>query len=177
MISRRYHVVGLCFWPGLAQIWAGQVVTGLIVATAFGLMFNACVLLQWVYVEWADASARQMLWVVTLLTHFSLLGWTIVWAWKFHPDNFRHEIDQLFRSSTEHYLKGHWAAARDELENLVAIDPHDTEAHLRLVQVLFRAAEAGLAARALEQCRDTPGADRWRWEIDQLTARLGQKVA
>ena len=176
MVSRRFHLVTLCFWPGLPQIWAGQVITGLATASLFALLFNACIVFQWIYTDWADASQRQMLWLITILTHLSMLAWTVVWAWKFHPEKFRQEIDRLFRESNDNYLKGRWALARDQLENLIAIDPQDTEALLRLTRVLYRTGEKSLAFRALSQCKDTPGAARWQWEIEQMASQMAESA-
>jgi len=172
MISRRYRVVGLCVWPGLPQIWAGQVATGLLLASFFAFALNTSVLTQWVYTDWLEPRYRQVLWVVSLTFYAAMAAWTAVWAWKFHPEKFRLEIERLFRQSGDAYLHGRWAESRDQLERIVALDPSDTEALLRLARLLERTGQKELAVRVLHQCGDTPGAVRWQWEIDQMSRRL-----
>lgn len=172
MISRRYRVVGLCVWPGLPQIWAGQVATGLLMALFFAFVLNTSVLTQWVYTDWIEPRSRQVLWVISMTYYAAMAVWTVVWAWKFHPEKFQIEIERLFRQSGEAYLLGRWAESRDQLERIVALNPSDTEALLRLARLLERINEKELAERVLHQCGDTPGADRWQWEIDQMSRRL-----
>ena len=172
MISRRYRVVGLCVWPGLPQIWAGQVATGLLLAMFFAFVLNASVLTQWVYTDWAQPRYRQMLWVVSMTYYAAMVAWTVVWAWKFHPEKFQMEIERLFRESGDAYLNGRWGESRDQLERIVALNPSDTEALLRLARLLERTDETELARRVLDQCGDTPGASKWRWEIEQMSGRI-----
>lgn len=172
MLSRRYRIVALSFWPGLPQIWAGQIIMGLIVALFFTAIFNLSLVSLWIYTDLFDTSARQLLCIVTVIVHLSMTAWTAMWAWKFHPERFHEEIQKLFRSSSDFYLQGRWAESRDQLENLVALDSSDTEALLRLTRVLERTGETALARRTLDQCRETPGAASWSWEIAQIAKRL-----
>ncbi|MBI1323174.1 hypothetical protein GC170_08295 [bacterium] len=175
MIARRYRVTALVVWPGLPQIWSGQVAFGLTLAAFFTVLVNLAVVSQWVYVRWFDDSTRQALWVVTGLLFTGMASWTVVWAWKFHPDRFAVEIDSLYREAADSYLKGKWAQSRDQLERLILLDPSDTEAHLRLAKLLHRTGETVLARRVLDQCRDTPGAKTWWFEIDRLAESLARK--
>jgi hypothetical protein len=175
MISKRYRVAALSLWPGLPQIWTGQVAFGLTLAAFFAVLLNLAVVSQWVYVQWIDASSRQVLWVVTCLTYAGMAAWTVVWAWKFHPDRFHDEIEVLYRQSADSYFQGRWSEARDRLERLIVLDPSDTEALLRLARLLLRTNEPDIARRVLDQCRDTPGARKWAWEIDQVAASLAGK--
>lgn len=172
MVARRYRTIGLCLWPGLPQIWSGQVVTGLLAATFFGLMLNAFVVTQWVYTDWTDPGTRQILMVMAATFYLAMTGWTCLWVWKFHPEKFEQEIERLYRLAADSYLKGRWAETRDQLERIVALDPSDAEALLRLARLLQRNNEKELAVRVLDQCRDTPGALKWRWEIEQMSERL-----
>lgn len=174
MISRRYRVIALSIWPGLPQIWAGQIMTGLVVSLFFAVVFNLSLVSLWVYSDLIEASARKMLCFVTVIVHLSMLGWTVLWAWKFHPERFQEEIQKLFRTSGDFYLQGRWAESRDQLESLVALDSGDTQALLRLTRVLERTGELELARRTLDQCKDTPGASAWHWEIDQIAKRLSE---
>lgn len=177
MIARRYRVTALVVWPGLPQIWAGQVALGLTLSLFFAVLINLAVVSQWVYVRWFDDSTRQALWVVTGLLFSGMAAWTVIWAWKFHPERFQVEIESLYRESADHYLKGQWAQARDQLERLILLNPSDTEAHLRLARLLHRTGEPGLARRVLDQCRDTPGARTWWWEIDRMVESIAKKPA
>lgn len=175
MVARRFRVTALVLWPGLPQIWTGQVALGLILAGMFAGLVNFAIVSQWVYVRWFDAGTRQAIWAVAGFLFAGTAGWTVVWAWKFHPDLFQVEIETLYRESAESYLKGRWAAARDQLERLIGLDPSDTEAHLRLARLLARTGETELARRVLDDCRDTPRANFWRWEIDRLAESLSLK--
>jgi hypothetical protein len=175
MIARRYRVTALVVWPGLPQIWSGQVALGLILACVFAVLVNLAIVSQWVYVRWFDADTRQALWAITASLFAGMAAWTVVWAWKFHPDRFQVEIEALYRASAESYYQGRWAQARDQLERLILLDPSDTEAHLRLARLMQRTGETDLARRVLDDCRDTPRAKTWRWEIDRLAESLVAK--
>jgi hypothetical protein len=42
--------------------------------------------------------------------------------------------------------------------------------------VLYRTGEKSLAFRALAQCKDTPGAARWQWEIEQMASQMAESA-
>ncbi|RLT10659.1 MAG: hypothetical protein DWI24_08300 [Planctomycetota bacterium] len=172
MISKRFRVIGLVIWPGLPQIWAGQVGFGLILGLFFTLILNASIVSQWVYTDLLEARPRQMLWVLSILIYTAMAAWTVVWVCWFHPEKFEKDIDRLYRLSSESYLQGRWAESRSQLEQVVALNPSDTEALLRLARLLERTGQVGLSKRVLVQCRDTPGAARWIWEIEQMVQRV-----
>jgi hypothetical protein len=174
MISRRFHVVLLSFWPGLPQIWSGQILSGLLASVVFAVLFNFCIVTQFLYTEMMDVLVRQVLTFFTLAIYFLMLAWGVIWVWKFHPERFQEEIQKLFLVSSECYLQGRWAETRDHLESLIALDAADTQALLRLTRVLEITGETALARRTLDQCRESPGAHDWQWEIDQMARRLSE---
>jgi tetratricopeptide (TPR) repeat protein len=175
MISRRYRVIGLSVWPGLPQIWAGQVAYGLILGLFFTVVFNATMLTQWVYTDLLEVGTRQMLWLLSLTMYVAMAAWTVVWVWRFHPEKFEKEIERLYMLSGESYLQGRWTESRIQLEQVVALNPSDTEALMRLARLLERTGQTDQARRALDQCRDTSGASRWVWEIEQMAQRMSVK--
>lgn len=175
MISRRYRVIGLSVWPGLPQIWAGHVAYGLILGLFFTVVFNVSVLSYWVYTDLLASGTRQMLWILSLTMYLAMAAWTVVWVWRFHPEKFAIEIERLYLLSGESYLQGRWTESRIQLEQVVAFNPSDTEALMRLARLLERTGQADQARRALDQCRDTPGSARWVWEIEQMAQRMSVK--
>ena len=175
MISRRFRVIGLSVWPGLPQIWEGQVAYGLILGLFFTIVFDLTILSQWGYTDLLESGTRQLLWFLSLTMYTAMATWTVVWVWRFHPEKFEKEIERLYLLSGEFYLQGRWTESRNQLEQVVSLNPSDTEALMRLARLLERTGQTDQARRALDQCRDTPGAGRWVWEIEQMAQRMSAK--
>jgi cytochrome c-type biogenesis protein CcmH/NrfG len=132
-------------------------------------------LTYWVYTDLLTSGTRQMLWILSLTMYLAMAAWTVVWVWRFHPEKFAIEIERLYLLSGESYLQGRWTESRIQLEQVVALNPSDTEALMRLARLLERTGQADQARRALDQCRDTPGSARWVWEIEQMAQRMSVK--
>jgi hypothetical protein len=172
-VPRRLWIAALGVWPGLSQVWAGQEIVGLMLATLFAATLNLALVARFIWTEafapgWVAffAALAAGSWVASL-------GYTVWWLWLCHPSGHRDEIDQLFRRSTEAYLQGRFQEARSGLELIVALDDHDADAFMQLGTLFVRTDQSVLAGRAFRQCLELEGGAKWRWEIQQALARLG----
>lgn len=174
-MPRRLWIAALSVWPGLAQIWTGQEVLGLVLAGLFAATFNLAVVSRWIWTEsfapgWSGSFVTLAVgsWLVSL-------GYTLWWLWICHPAGHGPEIDRLYREATEAYLQGHFQEARRRFEQIVELDDHDADALMQLGTLFVRTEQPALARRAFRQCLDLESGSKWRWEIEQALARVGDK--
>lgn len=171
-MPRRTWIGILTVWPGLAQVWTGQEVLGLILAVLFAATLNLSIAARFVWTEafgpgWDGLFATMA--VLTWLAAFAYTGW---WVWLCHPERHRQEIDRLFRDALEAYLQGRWNEARSRIERILTIDETDADSLMHLGSVYIRMGQREHARRALRQCLELEGGSKWRWEIEQALARL-----
>jgi hypothetical protein len=172
-VPRRVWIAALSVWPGLPQIWSGQEVLGLILAALFAATLNLALVGRFI---WTESFAPGWVGFFAVLAACSWLvsfGYTLWWVWLCHPAGHRTEIDRLFREATESYLRGQFQEARQRFEQIVAMDDNDADALMQLGTLFVRTDQPGLARRAFRQCQELDGGSKWRWEIQQELARLG----
>lgn len=172
-MPRRLWIAALSVWPGLAQIWSGQEVLGLILAAFFAVALNLALLSRFVWTEAFPAGYAGFFAVGASLTWLAALGYTLWWAWRCHPERHAAEIDRLYREALDHYLQGRWNEARRRLEQVLTPDENDADALMQLGTLYVRTGQPALARRAFRQCLEQDGGGKWRWEVGRALARLG----
>ena len=174
-MPRRFRIVALSAWPGLAQIWSGQEVLGLLLGVFFASAVNLAIVSRWI---WIDAFATGLSDFLAVLAGFSWLmsfGYTVWWIGLCHPDRHRQEIERLFREAQETYLQGRWSESKKRIERILARDESDADALMQLGSLYVRTREPSMARRAFLQCLESSQGAKWRWEIQRALARLGEK--
>jgi len=174
-MPRRFRIVALSIWPGLAQIWLGQEVLGLLLALFFASALNFCIVFRWI---WHEAFAPEWSDFLATLAFFSWLtslGYTVWWVGLCHPDRHRQEIERLFREAHEAYLQGRWAESKRRIERILARDENDADALMQLGSLYVRTHQPALARHSFLHCLESKGGAKWRWEIQRALAKLGEK--
>lgn len=171
-MPRRVWIAALSVWPGLAQIWSGQEVLGLILGFLFAATLNLALVARYVWSEAFPPGWSAFFAALAVCSWLASLGYTLWWVWLCHPSGHRAEIDVLFREAQENYLQGQFQEARRRLEQLVAMDDNDADALMQLGTLFVRTEQPGLARRAFRQCLELEGGGKWRWEIQQSLSRL-----
>ena len=174
-MPRRFRIVALSVWPGLAQIWSGQEVLGLLLGIFFASAVNLAIVSRWI---WIDAFATGLSDFLATLAGFSWLmsfGYTVWWIGLCHPDRHRQEIERLFRKAQETYLQGRWSESKKRIERILARDEADADALMQLGSLYVRTREPSMARRAFLQCLESSQGAKWRWEIERALARLSEK--
>ncbi len=174
-MPRRFRIVALSVWPGLAQIWSGQEVLGLLLGIFFASAVNLAIVSRWI---WVDAFATGLSDFLATLAGFSWLmtfGYTVWWIGLCHPDRHRQEIERLFREAQEAYLQGRWSESKKRIERILARDETDADALMQLGSLYVRTREPSMARRAFLQCLESSQGAKWRWEIERALARLSEK--
>ena len=169
---RRSWIGFLSIWPGLAQIWSGQEVLGLILAVFFASTLNLAIIARWVWIEAFPPGWSQLFAVLALLTWIASFLYTAWWIWLCHPDRHRREIDRLYRDAMEAYLQGRWSDCRKRIERIITMDETDAEALMQLGTLYVRTQQPAMARRAFRQCLELDGGAKWQWEIQQALARI-----
>jgi hypothetical protein len=171
-MPKRVRIVALSAWPGLAQVWSGQEVLGLLLGMLFASSLNLAIVSRWVWTEafatgWSDflAAAAVLSWVLSF-------AYTVWWVGMCHPDRHRQEIERLFREAHEAYLQGRWLDAKTRIERILARDEGDADALMQLGTLYARTREPALARRAFRQCLELSRGSKWAWEIERALARL-----
>lgn len=171
-MPRRHWIAALSVWPGLAQIWSGQEVLGLILAALFAATLNLALVARFVWTQSFAPGWSGFFAALAACSWLASFGYTLWWVWLCHPSGHRAEIDHLFREATESYLRGRFQEARRRFEQIVAMDDNDADALMQLGTLFVRTEQPGLARRAFRQCLELEGGAKWRWEIQQALARL-----
>ena len=71
-MPRRFRIVALSVWPGLAQIWSGQEVLGLLLGVFFASAVNLAIVSRWI---WIDAFATGLSDFLAVLAGFITAVW------------------------------------------------------------------------------------------------------
>ena len=172
-MPRRLWIAALGVWPGLAQIWSGQEVLGLILGSLFAAALNLALVSRFVWTEAFGAGWPGFFAALAACSWLASAGYSLWWVWICHPSGHRAEIDGLYREAVESYLQGRFQEARRGFERIVAMDDNDADALMQLGTLFVRTEQAGLARRAFRQCLELDGGSKWRWEIRQALARPG----
>jgi tetratricopeptide (TPR) repeat protein len=171
-MPKRLWISILSVWPGLAQVWTGQEVLGLILATVFAAMLNLTIVARYIWTESFPNPWPGFFTVLAAICWSVGLAYTVWWAWLCHPDRYRKEIDRLFRESQEFYLQGRWNEARKRLEQILSMDETDADTLMQLGMLFVRTDQKELARKSFRQCLELENGTKWRWEIDQALRRL-----
>ncbi len=171
-MSRRLRVIGLSFWPGLAQIWSGQEVLGLLLAVLFASSVNLALVSRWIWTDAFPPGWSGFFASLAIVTWVATLGYTVWWALLCHPERHRAEIEKRFRQAHEAYLQGRWLDCKHQIERILARDEGDVDALMQLGSVYVRTEQPALARQAFQQCLQSRGGTKWQWEIQQALARL-----
>jgi tetratricopeptide (TPR) repeat protein len=171
MPSRRWLAV-LSFWPGLPQIWGGQLAIGLLLAVTFSLFLNVALVTTFIWRDWVGLGVVSLAWYATAACWAWALGATIWWLWRRHPEHFHAEIDILLREALQDYLQGRWQQAQARLERVLKLDESDCDALVHLATLYAHAGRTAEAREAFRRCLQLDGGGKWRWEIDEAMTHL-----
>jgi hypothetical protein len=145
----------------------------LILAALFAATANLAIVSRFIWTESFPPGWSPFFAALTAITWGASLGYTLWWVWLCHPERHRAEIDRLFREAIEAYLQGRWNESRRRIERILAMDETDADALMQLGTLFVRTDQPALARRAFRQCLEREGGSKWRWEIHQALARLG----
>jgi uncharacterized protein HemY len=137
------------------------------------MTLNLAATARWIWSEAFAPGLSSLFVVLALLTWFLTFLYTIWWVWLCHPERHRREIERLFRDAMEAYLQGRWNDSRKRIERILALDETDAEALLHLGTLYARLQQPTHARRAFRQCLEVESGAKWRWEIQQALAQLG----
>ena len=134
--------MALSVWPGLAQIWSGQEVLGLLLALVFASALNLAIVSRWIWNEAFAPGWSDFLAMLAVVSWFASFGYTVWWVGLCHPDRHRQEIERLFREAQEAYLQGRWTDSKSRIERILAWDETDADALMQLGSLLSADATA-----------------------------------
>lgn len=161
-----------CAWPGLPGLWRRGDARSLAVAVGCSVLVNLAV-----WGSFLRADAAPSVWSPTV---WMVLG--VLWAagcWREVRQRcgsgavarVRHHEDLFIQAQTE-YLRGHWVESHKLLEQMVARNPLDIEAHLLLASVHRRTKRIDLSCMQLRQVGRLRESGPWRFEISRELALL-----
>jgi hypothetical protein len=172
-MRRRFRIVALAFWPGLAQIWSGQEVLGLLLGLFFAWALNLAIVSRWIWIEAFAPAWVDFLAILAVVSWFASLGYTLWWVGLCHPERHRGEIERLFREAQEAYLQGRYSESKNRIERILARDEADADALMQLGSIYLRTRQPTLARHTFQQCLESKGGVKWRFEIQRALDRLG----
>jgi hypothetical protein len=173
-LPKRAWTVVLSLWPGLAQIWSGQEALGLMLAVLFAVPLNLAVSARCIWSEAFPPGLVGFFLTTAVLVWLVSLAYTMWWVWLCHPERHRGEIERLYRDAMEAYLQGRWSDSRKRTERILALDETDADALMHLGTLYVRLQQPVMARRAFRQCLELEKGAKWRWEVGQALAKLGE---
>lgn len=172
-MPKRLWIALLSFWPGLPQVWSGQEVLGLFLASLFAILLNLALVSRYVWTEMFSPTITQFVGFAAAITWVASLLYTLWWIWRCHPERHKVEIDKLYREALEAYLCGRWNDARRRWEKILAMDDTDADVFMQLGVLYVRTGQELSARRAFRQCLELDSVGKWHWEIEQILGRMG----
>jgi tetratricopeptide (TPR) repeat protein len=159
-------------WPGLARLWYGGWLHGLLIAVAFSILLNTTLLSTLTWPAWMPTRVRAALWAMSLVVWFG--GWVdsryIRRRWRVMRD--RDPQLDLFLSARGEYLKRNWPSAEQMLDRLLRQTPEDVEARLMLATLLRHRGQLAEAKEQLRRLQRWSRAAAWNLEIRHEWERL-----
>lgn len=165
-----------CLWPGVAQLWLQGAWGGLALAVAFALLFDAALVVTWIWSQWIPPGARDGLWVlvgVVWLVSAATQFWRQTAGAK--PPASPGDTDQYWQGLTA-YLQGNWFAAETVFRRLWKDCPHDADAGLMLATLLRHTGRLDEARQTLYQLQRTADCGKWNNEIEHELTLLADEA-
>jgi hypothetical protein len=147
-MTRQVRIVALSFWPGLAQIWSGQEILGILLGLFFAAALNVAVMGRWIWLEALPSGWAAFFATLAGVTWLASLCYTIWWVRFCHPE-------------------------RRRIERILTMDESDSDALMQLGTLYLRMHQPTSARRAFRQCLESKHGAKWRWEIQQALVGLG----
>ncbi len=161
-------------WPGLAQVVGRAEVSGLLLAMLFALGLNFLLAATFVWQELLSPWLRGVFWSVLCVC------WLVCVVMNIRRDQyFRSLLESdvardLFLAANKEYLRGRFKQARENLDQLIELNPRDAEARLLLTTIGLREGRINDCDRQLRQMQRLSSAANWSAEIRQQWKRLEQ---
>ncbi len=162
-------------WPGLAQLWYRGSKVALWFALGASALLNLLVICTFVWPELLPGVVQRLGW-------WLCLGWWMAAGWisarQGDPatEESASASADLFPRALHEYLKGNWAEAEMVLRDLLALHPHDADAHFLLARVLLRSNRRRDCQRQLRLLGHLEQSAKWESEAHDLAARLAKEV-
>ena len=152
-------------WPGLPWAWLRGSWAGLILATAFGICLNLCIITAWIWTSFIDLemtfgiwTATAIIWIVSTVSAVSSFPQPLV--------SYRDEVtDNLFIDARDAYLAGDWLRAETKLQTILTLSPTDGEAQLLFGTLLRRVGRFEEAKKSLEKLARSDSGQPWQLAI------------
>ena len=152
-------------WPGLPWAWLRGSWAGLILATAFAICLNLCIITAWIWTSFIDLemtfgiwTATAIIWVVSTVSAISTFPQPLISS--------RDEVtDKLFVDARDAYLAGDWLQAETKLQTILALSPTDGEAQLLFGTLLRRVGRFFEAKKSLEKLGRSDSGQPWQYAI------------
>ena len=152
-------------WPGLPWAWLRGSWAGLILATAFGICLNLCIITAWIWTSFIDLemtfgiwTATAIIWLVSTVSAVSSFPQPLV--------SYRDEVtDNLFIDARDAYLAGDWLRAETKLQTILTLSPTDGEAQLLFGTLLRRVGRFVEAKKSLEKLARSDSGQPWQHAI------------
>lgn len=152
-------------WPGLPWAWLRGSWAGLILATAFAICLNLCIISAWIWTSFIDLemtfgiwTATAIIWIVSTVSAMSTFPQPLVSS--------RDEVtDTLFIDARDAYLAGDWLRAETKLQTILTLSPTDGEAQLLFGTLLRRVGRFVEAKKSLEKLERSDSGKPWQHAI------------
>ncbi len=163
-------------WPGLPWAWLRGSYAGLILATAFAICLNLCIITAWIWTSFINIeitfgiwAATAIIWIVSTVSAVSTFPQPL--------SNSQNEVsDQLFIDARDAYLAGDWLKAETKLQTILTLSPTDGEAQLLFGTLLRRVGRFDEAKKSLEKLERSDSGQLWQHEIHQELSLIKRDI-
>ena len=152
-------------WPGLPWAWLRGSWAGLILATAFAICLNLCIITAWIWTSLINLemtfgiwTATEIIWIVSTVSAMCTFPQPLISS--------RDEVtDQLFVDARDAYLAADWLQAETKLQTILTLSPTDGEAQLLFGTLLRRVGRFVEAKKSLEKLERSDSGKPWEHAI------------
>ncbi len=161
-----------CLWPGLPELWWRGRLPALPVAIAFGLTFNALLVMWFIYPQWVSGGLITMaVWIGIATWGFFVVRRVRELPELLSPRTISDEPDR-FPEARDAYLRRDWKLAERTLTGVLAIEPRDPPALLLLTSIYRHTDRLEAASVLLSEISRLEVAERWLLEIESERVRI-----
>lgn len=161
-----------CLWPGLSELWWCGRLSALPQALGFAVVFNAMLVLKYLYPTWLDPTVLRAAWWVGVVVW---ICWTIKSVRELPalimPRESSGQPDR-FPEAQAAYLRADWELAESLLMGVLSIDPRDPPALLLLSGVYRHTDRWRNALALLNEMSRLELSDRWEIEMEAEVSRI-----
>lgn len=162
-------------WPGLAQVFTGREMNGLVRATVFALLVNVGVLATFVWHGVLGAEVVRAIWLAAGAFWVGCALQTMWGHWREGSQDLVERVDSLHREALRSLARRQWDRVQELAGEALKLRPTDADVAMLMGAACLLGGDRPRALLYFDRARST-GDGKWNWEADYLAEHWGEPV-